>query len=780
MLVWFDEVTKKDVGLVGGKGANLGEMIAAGFPIPFGFILTAQAYFHFIDHNNLAARIKHILALLNYERPSELHEASRSLKKLILKAEIPKKILNQTVNYYDNLTSHEKSFYKKNSKIKTFISRVKSEYGPALVAVRSSATAEDLPGASFAGQQETFLNVQGENHLIQKIRECWASLFTERAIFYRHQQKYDHIKVGLAAVVQKMVASETSGIAFSIDPLTNDRKKIVIEAIFGLGEYIVGGKVTPDHYEVDKKTMSIVVREVKPQTVKYVKEGINNVEKRLSPQVGKRSKLSNNQIIALAHLVAKIEKHYFFPQDIEWAVEKNNIYIVQSRPITTLKSDLIKSSLTVEARQRKAKFLILKGDPASPGVATGMVAIVTNLHDLDKIKSGEILVAPQTNPDYVPAMKRAHAIVTETGGRTSHAAIVSRELGIPAVVGARGAIKILEKEKTITVDGASGEVYRGDIFSPIDFDRRNLSANLSAAPGPTIKTMTKIYVNLAEPENASRIAGTNVDGVGLLRAEFMMAQMGTHPKIYIKEGRKSEFVNQLSEGILTFAKSFAPRPVIYRASDFKTNEYRNLKGGRRFEPVEENPMIGYRGASRYLADPETFKMEIAAIKKVRSKGFKNIYLMIPFVRVPRELVEIKKILKEEELLDLPFFKLWIMVEVPSAVLLLEEFIKIGIDGVSVGTNDLTMLLLGVDRDNQEISYLYDEQSPAVSWALERIVKTCKKAGITCSVCGQAPSDYPEIVENLVKWGITSLSLNPDAVERTRAQVAEIEKKLWQR
>lgn len=784
LLVWFEEVGKDDVGLVGGKGANLGEMVNAGLPIPYGFIVTSNAYFDFIKEAKLDRKIKDLLSIVNYNNQSELHQVSKNIKELIIKSAFPELLAKQIIEHYEILNEKEEINLIKQSHgvIKKSIHRVKHIYKPPLVAVRSSATAEDLPGASFAGQQETFLNIKGESHLIHKIRECWASLFTERAIFYRHSQGFDHAKVGLAAVVQRMVESDKSGIAFSIDPVTNDKNKLVIEAIFGLGEFIVQGKVTPDHYEVDKKSMLILKKEPHYQTSKLVKSGISNKEIKLGKKIGSIVKLSDQEIIRLAFLVKDIEKHYYFPQDIEWAIRGDQVYIVQSRPITTINSKSqtlnpkqIQSSNIFGLGNSKLELPLLSGSPASPGIAVGPAKVIFSPWEIDKIRKGDILVAPLTNPDFVPAMKRAAGIVTEKGGRTSHAAIVSRELGVPAVVGAEKATKILKNEMIVTVNGLSGEIFKGSVQPSLK----------SAINKPIISktkkhTLTHIYVNLAEPEEAEKVSKMHVDGVGLLRAEFMIAELGVHPKEYIKEKKETIFINYLTKNILKFVKAFHPRPVVYRATDFKTNEYRNLKGGKYFEPDEENPMIGFRGASRYIANPDVFSLELKAIKNIFDLGYRNLQLMIPFVRVPWELIKIKDIIKKYGLFAYSEFKLLIMVEVPSCALNLEEFIRIGIDGVSIGSNDLTMMLLGVDRDNQEVSNIYEERNPVVVAVLENIIKTSKKYGITASICGQAPSDYPEIVEKLVKSGTTSISVNIDAIERTRELVYEIERKIYKK
>ena len=777
-IVWFEEVHKDDVGLVGGKGANLGEMTNARLPIPYGFVVTSNAYFEFIKEAQLADKIKSFLTSLNYDNGHELNQASAHIQDLILRAEMPEKIGRKILEYYQELPMKEEAYlHATPGLLKKAQHHIKTLYHPPLVAVRSSATAEDLPNASFAGQQETYLNVQGEARLLKKVKECWASLFNARAIYYRHEQKFDHFRVGLAAVVQRMAQSDKSGIAFSIDPVTNDKTKLVIEAIYGLGEYIVQGKVTPDHYEVDKRSFVILKKEPHYQNLKFIKKGSDNAEVRLSKTEGSQTKLSDEEIIKVAMLVKDIENHYYFPQDIEWAIEKERVFIVQSRPITTIKEVGDKSSAQAAGVTTEGNKPILVGAPASPGIGTGPVKVIFSPKEIDKIKHGDILVAPQTNPDYVPAMKKAAAIVTEKGGRTSHAAIVSRELGIPAVVGADKATKVLKNDQVISVNGQSGEIFKGSIVAKSTTAKTSTEvAHHHKSP----KTLTKVYVNLAEPENAEKIARHDVDGIGLLRAEFMIAEIGVHPKEFIREKKQHLFVNRLTHDLLKFVKPFNPRQVVYRATDFKTNEYRNLTGGKYFEPKEENPMLGFRGASRYIAWPDVFELELTAIKNVWEHGYHNLHLMIPFVRTPWEMIKIKAIIKEHGLLDMPGFKLWMMVEVPAAALQLEDFLKVGIDGVSIGTNDLTMMLLGVDRDNAEINYIYDERTPIVVKTLEYIVKTCAEHGVTCSICGQAASDYPDLVEKLVRAGITSVSINPDAIERTRELIYNIEKRIYKK
>lgn len=754
LVVWFKDVDKEDVSIVGGKGANLGEMVRFGFPVPNGFIVTAHAYFAFLLENNLETKIKHLLGTVNYTQQDSLVQVSQHIKTLMMRGEVSTPLRQAIFSHYTTLGG---------------------VFHDALVAVRSSATAEDLPTASFAGQQETYLNVRGEANVLLKVKAAWASLFDARAIFYRHQQHFDHFRVGIAVPVQKMVESETSGVMFTIDPVNNDKSRIIIEAIYGLGEYIVQGKVTPDHYEVDKETLEILIKHTATQTVLLRKAGVTNKDVKIPKLIGGKQKITDKQIVALAELGKRLEKHYYFPQDSEWAIEKGHVYLVQTRPVTTIKTERTESKKQITTVDTSHSKLLVKGDPASPGIASGPVKIIHKAAEIGKIVSGDVLVAPQTNPDFVPAMKKAIAIVTDSGGRTSHAAIVSRELGIPAVVGSGTGTKTLTNGYVVTVNGTTGEVFQG---GKIDTLKKSLQQSGPSQTDEIIRTATKVYVNLAEPELADSISQRHVDGVGLLRAEFMMAGIGVHPKKLIHEGKQKLYVEKLADGLTQFAKSFDPRPVIYRASDFKTNEYRSLTGGREYEPVEPNPMLGYRGVYRYIHDPAVFELELEAIKLVRNKrGFKNLWLMLPFVRTVKELEEVKKIITANGLHRSASFRLLMMVEIPANVILLEQFIAAGIDGVSIGSNDLTMLLLGTDRDNSEVAKEFDEMNDAVLWALERIVKVAKKHKITASICGQAPSIYPQLVEKLVEWGITSISVSPDAVGNVRRTIATVEKKL---
>ncbi len=741
-IVWFSEVTKNDVATVGGKGANLGEMTRAHILVPPGFIVTANAYYDFLERSKITEEIRHLLKSLDTSDSKQLQQIAAEIQQVILNAAMPLKLAKEIEQAYARM-------------------------GEGLVAVRSSATAEDLPEASFAGQQSTFLNVRGGKEVVAAVQGCWASLFMPRAIFYRQQQGFDDLKVGIAVPVQKMVASEVSGVMFTLEPVTSDTSKIIIEAVFGLGEAIVSGEVTPDLYIVDKDGLRISTKKIAKQEWQLVKNPVaddkgSNIQVTLPPATQTQQKLADDDIIRLAKLGKQLEDHYKFPQDIEWAKEGKKIYIVQTRPVTTIKE------MTEVAPEIKAPVL-LTGMAASPGTASGPVKIIYDASQIDKVEKGDVLVAGMTTPDFVPAMKRAVAIVTDRGGRTAHAAIVSRELGIPCVVGAGKAVATLTDGQIVTVDGSAGEVYAGKVI-------KEKAAIITDILREAIKTRTKVYVNLAQPELAEKVAARNVDGVGLLRAEFMIAQIGEHPSYMISQNRGYEFVDKLAQGLITFAKAFYPRQVVYRTNDFKTNEYRALKGGKQYEEPEENPMLGYRGASRYITDVATFKLELAAIKRVREK-YNNLWVMIPFVRTVEELSRTIKIMEAEGLKRSEDFKVWMMVEVPSNIFLLDKFIAVGIDGISIGSNDLTQLILGIDRDSAKLADTFDERDEAVLIALERAVKVSKSMGVTSSICGQAPSVYPELTEKLVEWGITSVSVSPDMIGKTREIIAEAEKKL---
>ncbi|MEM0475354.1 MAG: phosphoenolpyruvate synthase [Candidatus Norongarragalinales archaeon] len=795
-IYWFEELSKENLLQAGGKGANLGEMMRAGLPIPPGFVVSVGAYYRAIRENNLASFIESKLRNLDVQDAAALQRASDEIKRAIERAPVPNDIRADIVRAYNKLCG---------------VTGIPSANQEVLVAVRSSATAEDLPTASFAGQQATFLNVKGAEQVVDAVRRCWASLFEARAIYYRVQNGFDHMRVGLSAVVQKMIQSESSGVMFTADPVTGDASKIIIEAGFGLGEAVVSGQITPDNYIVDKQTLRILEKNISRQETMIIRTPSGATERVEVPEeIQEKQKTSDEFIVQIAKLGRAIEKHYAFPQDIEWAVERGRVYITQSRAITTIKGksgsateatpsekpvkteknavgESASESKSVGESAVEAKVL-LRGLGASPGIASGTVKLVTDKSQLSKITRGDVLVTEMTSPDFVPAMKRASAIVTNAGGMTCHAAIVSRELGIPCVVGSKNATSVLRDGQIVTVDAKRGVVYEGKIAleAPTKEDAaRNGGLSdaqaIVVAGGVSYTTGTKIYVNIADTEVAEKVAQKDVDGIGLLRAEFMIAGLGVHPNKLAKEGRANEFIDMLAENLRRICTAFDPRPVIYRANDFKTNEYRGLPGGEEFEPHEENPMIGYRGCFRYVMDPTVFKMEIEAIKKVREEyGLKNLWLMIPFVRTVEEFVKCKQICEENGLRQNQDFKLGIMCEVPSTVIMAEEFCEAGVDFMSIGSNDLTQLTLGADRDSGMFAKFMDERDPAVMRSIQLVIERCHKHGVPVGICGQAPSVYPTFAEKLVEYGIDSISVNPDVIERTRKIVASAENKVMLR
>lgn len=749
-ILFFKDIRKDDTNLVGGKGANLGEMVNAGFTVPNGFAVTINAYDIFLKENNLIDKIYKLLSVIDANDPAQLEDASKKIQKMIDTGKVPDDLAQEIIGSYKKLSGRFKN---------------------ALVAVRTSATAEDMPDNSFAGMGWTYLDIKGEANLINAVRRCWASLFTGRSIYYRVVNKIPHEKVKISVVVMKMVQSEVSGVMFSVDPVKNDKDRIIIESVWGLGEMIVQGSVVPDTYVVQKGTFDILSKEISDQKIQLIRSKgepkIVDVPKKYQ---GKQ-KITDKQIVTLAKWADALQKHYYFPQDSEWALEKGKLYLVQTRPVTTM-AQTAKAAKSEKMEVKIAEAPILTGSGASPGIGTGMVKILKSPKEIEKIKKGDVLVAPMTSPDYVPAMKKSSAIITNEGGQTSHAAIVSRELGIPCVVGTKEATKLLKDGEIVTVNGESGQIFMGSIIKSI----KTQDTKAEQPKHTHTRTATNIYVNLAEPERAREIAKLNVDGVGLLRAEFMIANIGIHPKEAIKRKEQGEFVDKLTSGLENFCKAFYPRPVTYRATDFKTNEYRSLPGGKYWEPVEPNPMLGFRGAFRYVANPEVFNLELRAIKNVREK-YENLNLMIPFVRSPDELARVRRLVATQGLFEKPTFKFLMMVEIPVNVIQIEDFIKVGIDGVSIGSNDLTMLIEGTDRDNSDVATEFNEMNPSVLWALERVIKKCNEHGVTSSICGQAPSVYDDLVRKLVRWGVTGISVNPDSIDRVRGIVAQAEKEI---
>jgi len=775
-IVWLKDIRKEDIAIAGGKGANLAELYSTNLPVPPAFIVTAEAYREFLEETGMKREIFNLLKDLKLEDTEKIQEASGKIQEMIIDFDVPKGIKRDIVEAYNNLDINIDVY---RGVTKNAMDMIKAGRDVPFVAVRSSATAEDLPEASFAGQQVTFLNVKGYENVVDAVRHCWASLFTSRAIYYRMKNNFQHEKVLIAVVVQKMVQSEVSGVMFTINPTNNTEDEVVIEAGFGLGEAIVGGEIAPDVYIVSKTSSKIKSKKINVQKFMYVKEmGGRNIKKDLSPARGGREKLDDAQILKIAEYGVKIENHYKKPMDIEWAVEGLKTYIVQARPITTIKKIDIKK----EERSGAKGKPILEGLGSSPGFASGKVKIVSNLKELNKVEKGDVLVTVMTSPDYVPAMEKACAIVTDEGGITSHASIVSRELGIPCVVGTDKATSLLKDGQEITVDGSSGKVYTGQIEVEQKIELTTTEDLPEVEEGETLVTGTKIYMNLGEPHKIDDYKNLPFDGIGLMRIEFIVTDdIKKHPLYMISIGEQEQYIDKLAEGVSKVASTISPKPIVVRFSDFKTNEYKNLEGGESYEPHEENPMIGWRGVSRYVSDDfvEAFRLECRAIKKVRDSGLTNVHVMLPFVRNTNEVKKCLKILEEEGLVRDSNFKIWLMAEVPSMALITEEFAKLDVDGCSIGSNDLTQLCLGIDRDSGKLGKMgyFDERNPAVLRAISNIIIGFHKYGKTVSICGQAPSEYPEIVEFLIKNNADSVSINPDSVRKVRRHVASIERKI---
>jgi len=775
---WFQEIDKDDIPEVGGKGANLGELTQKGLEVPPGFCVTAGAYRYFIEKSNLSTLIEENIRGMDVEDSNALQKASERIKGLIVSQPVPEDLADEIKRAYGE-----------------FNAIIGIQDGE--VAVRSSATAEDLPEASFAGQQDTYLHISGYEELLNHIRKCWASLWTARAIYYRQNQNFNHFEVALSVVVQKMVNSEKSGVMFTANPVTNDPNQMMINASWGLGEAVVSGAVTPDEYILDKTTKEIVERHIAEKTVMVVKKdiGVGTTEIDVKDYLGyeyiNRQCLTDEEIMTLFDYGMKIESLYGSHQDIEWGFDRDTkkLYILQARPITTIEGEEVKVERNVEQKELK---VLVRGLAASPGIGAGKVKLINDISEIARVQEGDILVTVMTNPDMVPAMRRAKAVVTDEGGRTCHAAIVSRELGIPCIVGAKEATKVLKEGMEITVDAKRGVVYEGIVLME-EKEEGKTSANIASVSAPGVVTediihqlapitATKIYMNLGEPSIIGRYKNLPFDGIGLMRTEFIFTNMiGAHPMYLVKTGQGKMMVDKLAEGITMVAQEIYPRPVVVRMSDFRTNEFRGLKGGDEVEPIEANPMIGWRGVSRYIspAYEEGFRLECRAMRKVREEyGLENVWAMLPFVRTTWELRKVKEIMAEEGLVQDKGFKLWIMAEVPSVVFEAEEFAQL-VDGFSIGSNDLTQLVMGADRDSGILNNMgyFDERNEAVKRAISILIKAAHKYGKTISICGQGPSQYPEFAEFLVQEGIDSISVNPDTVAYTRRLVATVEQRM---
>ena len=780
LVIWFGDLRKTDIPLVGGKNANLGEMISAGLPVPPGFAVTAYAYEKFIEETRIAEKIYKIIneTVTDVNDPKQYDAASKKIRELIEKFSMPKEI-----------ESAVKLAYKELNK--------KLNLKDAFVAVRSSATAEDLPDASFAGQQETFLNVKGTDELLEKVVKCWSSLFTPRAIFYRNEKGFAHEKVFISVGVQKMVNSRAAGVMFTLNPVTGDTRHIVIEGNHGLGEAVVSGSVTPDDFIVDKVSMKIIERRISKKTVQYIRDPQTGKTVHADVPVDKQEQpcVNDEEILKIAELAKRIEQHYGKPQDIEWAIDQDipfpaNVFIVQSRPETVWSAQQAQAPTREvgEAKTVEMKVVVRGLAAGKRGYGMGSAKVVASPTEAANVmRKGDILVTDMTNPDYVPFMKLAGAIVTDKGGVTCHAAIVSRELGIPCVVGTENATKLMVTGEEYTVDSRGGVVYEGIMPT--------LTEQLASASGASTQTTgaggifqsvpvtaTKIYMNLGVPEKIEEYQALPFEGIGLMRTEFILASyIGEHPMNFVETGQSQRFVDKLAEGIAAVARAIQPRPVVVRFSDFKTNEYRELKGGEKYEIVEANPMLGWRGCSRYISQwyEKAFRLECQAIVKCRKEwGLKNVWVMLPMVRTVWEAEKCFVIMQEEGLERSKDFKVWFMAETPSIAILADEFSKL-VDGFSIGSNDMTQGILMIDRDSERLGQMgyFDERDPAVKRIIAHLIRVAHENGCTVSICGEGPSNLPDFAEFLVRVGIDSISVNNDAVVATKSLVASIEQKI---
>lgn len=792
-ILLFDQISIKDVPLVGGKNASLGEMrqtmTKKGINVPDGFAITAEVFWEFLEKSNLKSKISNLLDSMDVRNINNLIKKSRQIQSLILEAEFPEDLRREIVAAYRKLST--------NCKLPT------TNYFST--AVRSSATAEDLPKASYAGQLESYLNISGEKQLLETIKKCFASLYGSRTISYSFDHKIDHKKIALSVGVQKMVRSDkaSAGVIFTLDTESGFQDVVLINGAWGLGENVVKGRVVPDQFLVFKPTLAKGFRPIISKKLGSKKRKLiytNNIlkpTKNISTPLSEQKKfvLSDEEILKLSRWACEIERHYGKPCDIEWAKDglTGQLFIVQSRPETIHKGEEVAEIEEYALKQEAQKPKVLcKGLAIGSKIGVGRAHIIKNVRQISQFKKGEILVTEITDPDWEPIMKIAAAIVTNSGGRTSHAAIVSRELGVPCVVGTANATEKIKNGKNVTVscaEGEEGKIYEG----ALPYHVKKIKVKGMRRP------KTKIMMNLAEPDKAFSLSFIPNDGVGLAREEFIINNyIKVHPRALLEfekikdkqvrrqienltqdyKNKSQFFVDKLAEGVAKIAAAFYPKEVILRFSDFKTNEYASLLGGKIFEPKEENPMMGWRGASRYY-DPQferAFSLECQAVKKVREEfGLDNLVVMVPFCRTPEEGKKVIKVIAKNGLKQgNAGLKIYVMCEIPSNVLLAEEFAKI-FDGFSIGSNDLTQLILGVDRDSQLVAHIFDERNAAVKKMISDVIFTARKYGRKVGICGQAPSDFPDFAQFLVKCGIDSISLNPDTVIKTTLAVLEAEK-----
>ncbi|WP_129114850.1 phosphoenolpyruvate synthase [Halegenticoccus tardaugens] len=770
-VLWLDDIRAADLETVGGKAASLGELTAAGLPVPPGFVVTAGTYRAFIEESGIDDELFEAVDI-DSEDSAALAAAHERAHELILGTEMPEDVRDEVVEAYRSVDGDPDSD--------------SAADGGAFVAVRSSATAEDLPDASFAGQQETFLNVT-EKDLLRRVKECWASLFSQRAIYYRNRQGFSHDEVDIAVVVQRMVDAEKSGVMFTSHPSTGE-PRIIIEAAWGLGEAVVSGAVSPDNYVVDRETATAQEVTVADKKVMHVKDAETGetVERDVPAEQREARVLSADEIERLVELGERVEAHYGDPQDVEWAIAGGEIFMLQSRPITTISDageiedasdDASEGAVatnggTEMAQSPSGDDVLLRGLGASPGIVSGAVRVVTKLDQLDKVQEGDVIVTEMTMPDMVPAMRRAAGIITDEGGMTSHAAIVSRELGVPAVVGTGSATRELQDGQVVTLDGDKGTIREGDETTGKE-EREPVE---EVRPKTPVKPMTatEVKVNVSIPEAAERAAATGADGVGLLRIEHMVLSLGKTPEQYVADNGERAYVDEIVEGIRTVAEEFYPRPVRVRTLDAPTDEFRELDGGEN-EPTEHNPMLGYRGIRRSLDAPDVFAHELEAFRRLYDMGYDNVEIMLPLVNDASDVLRAKRLMRDAGI-DLEKRDWGVMIETPASALCIEELAESGISFASFGTNDLTQYTLAVDRNNENVADRFDELHPAVLELIGSTIDACRERGVKTSICGQAGSK-PKMAQFLVDRGVSSISANIDAVRDVQHEVKRVEQRL---
>jgi pyruvate,water dikinase len=710
-ILWFSEITKEDISLVGQHGTKLGDLVKNDFPIPEGFVVTSRAYFQFIDDNNLSDKINALLSTVSYEHPESLMQVSGHIKKLFMQTALSPTLLNELDLAYR---------------------RLGGSFGQARTTLRSSVTARDLPTVSFAGHHHSFENIHGEANLILKIREIWASFFEPQALVARHHQQFNHLHIAVPVIIQKMVTPEKSGVMFTLDPVTNDKSKILIEAVNGDLEPMLSGEATPDHYMVTKRNLTLINKRVSDQSDK-----------------GKQI-LSDNKVLELALLGRKLDDHHYFTQDIKWAIEKRHIYLLDVKHFTAAETHkIIDKAAEFNSKPSSRLKLLLKGSPASPGIAKGQVRVIHEPKDIQKIVHGDVVVLSHIHLDYASALKKAGAIITDQGGRAAHGAVMARHLGIPTVVGSMTATEKLVNGTIVTVNGTLGEVYEGVTNSKATNEKSDeLSSPIN----------THVYVALSQSHLVQRIAKEHVHGVGMIKGEVLMKELDISPAKALEEGKKFLYINQLADKIEIFCKGFHPRPVFYRFSD---------KGS----------LLGLRGTYKHLHYQDLFLLEVEAVQLVRERGYKNLGVIVPLVRKVEELVNIKRVMSEEGLSRSASFKIWMMVQTPANALLIDEFIKVGIDGVSIDTTELAMLTLGIDPSHAGVAHLFDEIDPSVLIATAYVIAAANKHHISSSLSGLAPSLYSSLIEKAVLWGVTSITVSPDAISATRRNIGLFERKL---